>query len=204
MKINSQAYWNKKFKSGEWFYNQGFDQTDYFAQILLDNLSKDIIEDINKNKYLVIDYACATGQLTNKFKEKFPSCNVKGIDISEEAIKVATSLFPILEFKQGEVIDNCDICICSNILEHISNNIDIMSKLLNKTNKHMFILVPYKEDPQNLIPEHFHSFDENNFPDYFNGFKKIFEKIIDVRESGFWYGDQLLIIYSKDVSNGYI
>ncbi|MCD4822546.1 MAG: class I SAM-dependent methyltransferase, partial [Methanococcoides sp.] len=56
-------------------------------------------------------------------------------------------------------------------------------------------MVPYKE--KNRTECHKTYFDEHFFQNEIGEFEKIFFKVIDTKSSGFWHGNQLLIVYKK-------
>jgi hypothetical protein len=57
-------------------------------------------------------------------------------------------------------------------------------------------LSPFQEQYP-LVPEHKYSFDDKDFPDIIGDFKLICKTIISTSKSGFWSGNQILVIYQK-------
>lgn len=199
MDINSMDYWQERFKTKNWLANGGRNQSIYFMRLLLNNLSYDIYQDILNNSMGIIDFGCATGDSVFCLSYAFSTSQVCGYDFSSEAIKLAQLYYPDINFIDKLNLDEkYDVCTCSNVLEHFYSPLEQIISRLEMVNKYYIILVPYKENPKRLVPEHFFSFDENFFPDKINNFTKIQSKIITDIQKNYWNGYQLLVVYKKD------
>ena len=86
-----------------------------------------------------------------------------GVDFSEAAIKLCLNHYDdIAEFKSGDIdaIPKVDIIICSNVLDHFTDDLQLVEGLLERC-KLLYVAVPYKEWP--LSEEHVRSYDKNSF-----------------------------------------
>lgn len=197
---NDIIYWNKKFKSGQWTKNNGEKQTIFWSNLIFDNLPKNIIDDVRKNSLNIVDIGTAFGQLCEIASSLFPNSKIKGYDFSIEAINKCKELYPNLskvEFINGRLEEKTDTILLSNVLEHIDNWLEELIYHINLANKYVIILSPFEENPEDLIEEHVVSFNKTSFVEEINGFKKTFEKIIDVTDSTFWTGNMILCVYTK-------
>ena len=91
--INSSRYWEDRFASKDWEAAGGQKQTNYFAKLFFLNLPQEIKDLIASQKSLC-DWGCGEGQFSNELKERFSDLDITGIDISESAIRTASTLYP--------------------------------------------------------------------------------------------------------------
>ena len=197
MEINSNEWWEEYFLKNNWSQNKGNEQSQFFTNILLNNLSKEIKQEISDNQYNICDIGCAEGDGTNILKEKFPSNEICGIDVSATAIKTATIKFPNITFRIEDINTaflNYDIIICSNVLEYFREPKDILNKLLSFYNKYLIIMVPFKE--KSLEFSHFYTFTEDDFIPLLGEYEIVEKRIISTKnfQPTFWNGEQLLIV----------
>lgn len=158
MKINSEEYWNDRFESNGWEEAGGRLQSRNFA------LSQSTRFCIKPNfDGTILDFGCGLGDAIPVYHALFPESKLIGIDLSNEAIKLCREKYgEIADFKQGDhlSVTNIDIIVSSNVLEHLSNHLNVTKVLLSKC-KELYITVPYREDP--LCSEHVNSYDETTF-----------------------------------------
>lgn len=57
----------------------------------------------------IADVGCATGAFPNYLKKRFPSAEIVGIEYLENLLTKAKTDFPLLEFKQGNVLDKTSV-----------------------------------------------------------------------------------------------
>lgn len=160
--INTKSYWDNRFKSGSWD-KAGSNQTIQYALGNVKHL------DLNQNfQGKILDFGCALGDAIPVFKEAYPEAQITGLDISEEAISICKSKFGNLaEFICGtheNVAKQYDIIIASHVMEHITNDLLVVEKLLKQC-KIMYIIVPYMESP--LFHEHVNYYED----DYYDTFE---------------------------------
>jgi SAM-dependent methyltransferase len=197
---NKVDYWNLRYQSKNWEEMKGKLQTEYWANLILENLPEDVVSNIKEEKLSIADVGCALGQLTSIFAKKFPKSNIDGIDFSDVAARMATELYPSLDFIEGKLNDNYDCVVVSNVLEHDDDYMQTIKEHLKFVDKYYIVLSPFNESAEKIVSEHVVVFDsQNDFPEEIDGFNRIFIKEIDVRSSGFWHGDMILVIYEKKV-----
>ncbi|WDZ57575.1 methyltransferase domain-containing protein [Paenibacillus polymyxa] len=197
--VNSQEYWESRFKT-DWDTFSGREQSVFFANIALNLMPDDLIEEIKREKYEICDVGCAEGDGVNVFSKFFDEAQMTGVDFSQEAIAKAKQAYPHIKFNCASIetlTEKFDVIFSSNTLEHFYQPFDMLEKLMEKTKRYVVLLLPFQENP--LYPEHFHSFDYNQFPLEYKGFNLIFSKEFDCSYDPrqFWKGKQILIIYAK-------
>jgi SAM-dependent methyltransferase len=153
--INTKEYWDQRFSSGDWENRSGRMQTINFVkgQLPFFRIPQDF-------RGTIVDFGCGLGDAMDIYKKSFPNADLVGIDISQSAIDKCREKFnSIARFIQGDykAVPSCDIIIASNVLEHISSDIEIVNTFINKCNE-LYIIVPYKEWP--LCSEHVNTYDE--------------------------------------------
>jgi hypothetical protein len=195
---NTLEHWNERFK-GDWQAKNGCEQTAFWGNLIFDNIPKDIIENIKSNKLTISDVGCGLGEICEIASNLFNDSIITGYDFSDVAIETAQNKYNIsnVNFVNDSLKDESDVIILSNILEHTNSPLDSLLDFTELVNNYIIILVPFNEDPNNLCPEHCVSISKNYFPDNFGFFEKIFDNIIDVRDSGLWGGDIELCVYEK-------
>lgn len=197
--VNSKEYWDVRF-ANDWESNQGREQTNFFAELAVNNLPEWLIKNINSNRFNICDMGCAEGEAVPVLSNKFYKSNVSGIDFSGEAIEKAKINYPNYSFYQGAVEnleENCDVMFCSNVLEHFVNPFNMLEKIIAKTNKHLILLLPFQEYDRGR--EHFFTFDYEHFQLNLEDFKMSYYKEIDGSklEHTLWSLKQILVVYTK-------
>ena len=195
--INSNEYWDERFIN-DWEEMDGHQQTNFFVDILMNNLPewmKNTLQGVT-----VCDAGCAEGQGAYKFKQKYQTIDIDGIDFSEVAIEKAKELYPDIRFFKDDIYNLSkfyDIIFTSNVLEHFNNPFEIVEKLLEKTKQHLIIMVPFQEVER--LSEHFYTFNYDSFPIGINEFVVSYFKEIDCRliQNSLWDGKQAVVIYTK-------
>lgn len=198
--VNSKDYWDVRF-TNDWESNKGREQTRFFSNIAVDNIPNWLVSNINSNRFTVCDVGCAEGDAVPVLNNKFYKSKVSGIDFSEEAIEKAKKYYPNYEFLQGAIEDikgNYDVLFCSNVLEHFINPFEMLEKMLDKTNIHLILLLPFQE--YDRAKEHFFTFDYEHFPLKLGNFSLSFSKEIDGAkiENTMWSLKQILIVYTNN------
>ncbi len=156
--INTVDYWNDRFGSGDWGSKGGFSQTRQFAlaQLSLLGIPATTIDRI-------CDFGCGAGDSFPVYRDAWPSADLIGVDFSSSAIELCRERYGnIASFICGDVnaVPVVDTIICSNVLEHLDDDISIVARLLPKCHS-LKIVVPYNEYP--LTEEHVRSYREDHF-----------------------------------------
>lgn len=158
--VNSKAYWERRFSTGDWEERGGRTQTMSFAtaQVRHFNLPMDF-------SGTILDFGCGLGDAIPVYRRFFPKAHFFGVDVSESAIEKCRGRYgAIATFAQGnhEQVPFSDVIVVSNVLEHLLNDKVIVQELLKKC-KQLYVIVPYKEWP--LCSEHIRTYDENYYHD---------------------------------------
>jgi len=207
--INSQEYWNTRFNT-DWIMKLGRLQSAFFATQAITHFPAWLTNLIVKDKLSICDWGCALGDGTNELAQAFPANHITGIDFSEVAIKDALRTYPGIEFKSENFLETAstskyDIFFTSNVLEHFSNPWETLLALCTFAEKHIVVLIPYKELERHS--EHEFTFTEKNIPKELGAdFLLTHFKIADTGkcEPNYWGGLQAFLIFShKDhLDNG--
>jgi SAM-dependent methyltransferase len=165
--INTKDYWNKRFKTDNpksWEKLGGESQTIKYAKQIVQCLGMPI-----DFQGTILDFGCAMGDAMPIYLSKYPMANYLGIDFSEEAIRCCLEKYQIDKYK-GRIkflvgnIDNVpivDVIIISHVLEHLSNDKDIVYTLLQKC-QDLYIAVPFNEKIEKG-GEHINSYNFSTF-----------------------------------------
>jgi SAM-dependent methyltransferase len=159
MNINTKAYWDGRFGSGDWEENGGRKQTRSFALGMVKQL-----ELPRTFAGSILDFGCGLGDALPVYRRHFPNAKLIGMDVSDQAVrKCQASYGGIAEFLVGDhtSVPEVDAILASNVLEHLTNDEDIAACLLGRC-RDLFIQVPYR---QVLVPggEHVNAYDESAF-----------------------------------------
>jgi 2-polyprenyl-3-methyl-5-hydroxy-6-metoxy-1,4-benzoquinol methylase len=106
---------------------------------------KDIIRPLNIDS--VVDVGCGQGSLLEDLRMEFPYIKPYGIDISKAAIELARQRVPdgrfyVLDISQEALNEKCDLVVCSEVLEHITDDIKVLRNLRKMTGKYLVISTP--------------------------------------------------------------
>jgi len=156
--VNSLDYWDARYASGDWASKGGYTQTRLFAEAQLPFIR--IHSDFNGS---ICDFGCGAGDAFSVYRHAWPLAKLFGVDFSESAIQLCAERYgQIANFVCGDVssVPAVDYIICSNVIEHLADDMDTVTQLLEKCST-LFVIVPYKERP--LSNEHVRSYDENYF-----------------------------------------
>jgi 2-polyprenyl-3-methyl-5-hydroxy-6-metoxy-1,4-benzoquinol methylase len=156
--INSAAYWDWRFGSGDWALRRGHMQTRQFTKAQLPRLR--LPHDF---KGSLCDFGCGAGDAFPVYRAAWPHAQLFGVDISPAAIALCRERGGQLgEYCSGDVdaVPHCDVVVCSNVLEHLDDDRDVVRRLLEKCTT-LFVIVPYRE--QHLIAEHRRAYDRRSF-----------------------------------------
>ena len=178
------------------------EQTALFYNIMLSTLPEPVKQEISKYR-LVVDVGCGYGAGTAMFATAFPGLWCIGMDVAPDAIVHSTKLYqqalPNIQFLQRRVEclgNNVDLAVCSNMLEHYDDPVPEFTRLTTVATKMIIVMVPHKEDP--LTRYHRVTFTEHGpLPFVVNGFTRKEVMLYDCRGTGYWHGDQIIMVYRK-------
>jgi len=123
-----------------------------------------------KNAKTIIDFGSGTGHLCHVLS-LLGWNTVSGIEISEYIVDYANKKYGNgrVSFKLEESINDCDLIVTSNTLEHFHDPYKLIEDFLIHC-KHLIILVPYKGGRLSDTPSggagHVYRFDIKEFNDY--------------------------------------
>ena len=131
--INTKTYW-------DFIYGDVWKRARYDAQGTLVEMghvgdkvvrpTKRFIQTLNyiKDGDKVIDLGCGVGTMTKMIKEKYPACEVWGVDISEIVIEDNRKEHSGIQYYPGYIgnlsflpKDYFDLVFCGEVIEHIDN-----------------------------------------------------------------------------------
>ena len=85
---NDALYWEKRF-STNWVSKGGSEQTEFFANFVIQNLPAWVIDFLKNKPHTFCDIGCALGEGTNLLKLEFNNLKCAGLDISKKAVEIA-------------------------------------------------------------------------------------------------------------------
>jgi len=170
MNINTEDYWNMRFRSGDWEARKGRSQTEDFALSFTRfiKLKTDFTGTI-------VDFGCGLGDAIPIYRKKWPNAKLIGVDFSKDGIEICNKYYgEIASFICGDFqsVPQCDVIIASNVFEHLSDQFKIIDGLL-KICKKLIIVVPFNEI---LIDggEHINNYRKDSFSKYNTETSKVF------------------------------
>lgn len=92
----------------------------------------------------VLDVGCGQGSLLVEIKSKFPHIKPFGTDISRSALDLAGQRVPdgrfwLLDAAEKQLDQKFDLVICSEVLEHIPDDLAALRNLAHMTGKYLVI-----------------------------------------------------------------
>ena len=191
MELNSKGYWEARFSSGDWQSRGGELQTMAFieSQLPYYGLAGDY-------RGRIVDFGCGVGSGMAVLRRAYPHAELTGIDISASAIAHAREHYgDLARFETGDhtMVAEADVIICSNVLEHLDDDVVVAGVLKEKAVQRLCITVPYQEEPLN--PEHVRSYSSGHFESVLPGSSE------HVFPSKYWseYGRRHLHLHLKNL-----
>jgi ubiquinone/menaquinone biosynthesis C-methylase UbiE len=95
----------------------------------------------------VLDVGCGQGAFLQELQSEFPHIEVNGIDISSSAVelarkRVANGRFSMLDITSKFLEEKCDLVVCSEVLEHIPDDVLALQNLRRMTGRYLLISTP--------------------------------------------------------------
>ncbi len=92
----------------------------------------------------VLDVGCGQGSLLADLCTEFPHIEPHGVDISASALRLAHAKVPAgqfwpLDITQGHLDRQFDLVVCSEVLEHIPDDLAALSNLAHMTGRYLII-----------------------------------------------------------------
>lgn len=164
--INSPAYWDHRFRSGDWALRAGRGQTRRFAECFLRHVA------LPAEPFSLLDFGCALGDGVAALQAAAPHGAYAGCDIAPAAIEQARERYGQLAtfvVADAATLDGAwDIILCSNVLEHVAEPLPMAEALLAHC-RTLYVMTPYRETYRgqpitpNAVLEHQHAFDDESF-----------------------------------------
>ncbi|MGY2258331.1 glycosyltransferase [Pseudomonas sp. SDO55104_S430] len=199
--VNSKTYWDHRF-ANDWEENFGREQSIFFSEVAANNFPSWLLTQIKDQNLTMCDWGCAQGDGTQYLAKRLELPSLVGVDFSSEAIEKASATFPTVKFLCENFLGNgssntWDVIFSSNTLEHFATPWDVLKQVSATAEKFIVLLLPFRE--QELIDEHFYSFNYENIPASFGKWALTHSSIIDTSqdEPNYWRGEQILLVYSN-------
>ena len=201
-RMNSKEYWDHRFQS-DWEALHGREQSRFFARLALEHLPAWFFTLARTHGFTFCDWGCAEGDGTDVLAGYFGRDRVCGIDFSEKAVEKARNLYQDVQFLVEDWLTenppgkSYDVVFSSNTLEHFKRPYEALHCLLNRAEKCVVLLLPYREFDRQ--PEHDHTFVAENIPYVLDSdFLLAHAQVIDSSEivPTYWGGHQILLIYA--------
>lgn len=137
MKVN---YYNKGWDS-EWDDMKKYGPFSRHLRRLLITLLKQI------TFRSLLDVGCGQGSFLLELQKTFPGVEFHGTDFSSSAIQIAKKRiknceFSVMDITSESINRKFDVVICSEVLEHIENDIAAIKNLQNMTGDYLIISSP--------------------------------------------------------------
>jgi SAM-dependent methyltransferase len=92
----------------------------------------------------VLDIGCGQGSLLSEVRALRPSITVTGVDVSDSALRLAQDKLPDGEFTKLDITTDCldkqfDLVLCSEVLEHVDNDLAALQGIARMTAGHAVI-----------------------------------------------------------------
>jgi len=119
-----------------------------------------------------IDVGCALGHSTDIMKKFMPG-NWSGLEFMQEAVEKAKELFPDITFYYSKDFDFLPVCgqfdgvVCSEVIEHVEHDKELIKGLIDITDKILVITTPSIKVND---PGHLRVYTEKTLSKLFNGY----------------------------------
>lgn len=126
----SKSIWNNQFRKGFWDYLYTIEEEGHYAHIT--SLVKK-----NLPKGRILDIGCGQGVLYNYLEKEILNLDYMGIDIADEAIKIASNSYPNSNFKQLDyehetLVNRFDLIIFNETLYYFNQPLKTIKKCIDQ------------------------------------------------------------------------
>ncbi len=95
----------------------------------------------------VLDVGCGQGSFLQELQSEFPNIKPYGIDLSSSAVELASKRVPggrfcVLDITCKYLDEKCDLIVCSEVLEHIPDDVLALKNLRKMTGKYLLVSTP--------------------------------------------------------------
>jgi SAM-dependent methyltransferase len=95
----------------------------------------------------VLDVGCGQGSFLQELRSEFPRIKPYGIDISSSGIELARKRVPegkfcVLDITNNRLDETCDLVVCSEVLEHIPDDVTALRNLRKMTGRYLIVSTP--------------------------------------------------------------
>jgi SAM-dependent methyltransferase len=95
----------------------------------------------------VLDVGCGQGSFLQELQSEFPNIKPYGIDISSSGVELARKRVPggrfwVLDITDKFLDEKCDLVVCSEVLEHIPNDVSALQNLRKMSGKYLLVSTP--------------------------------------------------------------
>ena len=95
----------------------------------------------------VLDVGCGQGALLDEFRRAYPEAELAGTDFSASAVRIAQQRVPGAQVSILDLTARCldrqfDLVICSEVLEHIPDDLAALRNLRKMTGGHLVVTTP--------------------------------------------------------------
>jgi ubiquinone/menaquinone biosynthesis C-methylase UbiE len=92
----------------------------------------------------VLDVGCGQGSFLKELVTEFPKISPCGIDVSSAAVELASARVPqgkfwVLDIERERLEKTFDLVVCSEVLEHIPEDLSALKNLAHMTGKYIVI-----------------------------------------------------------------
>jgi SAM-dependent methyltransferase len=99
------------------------------------------------NFQTVLDVGCGQGSLLAELRSHFPHIVPNGVDISSSALALARQRVPdakfcVLDITKRSLDKKCDLVVCSEVLEHIPDDVSAIQNLRKMTKNYLLVSTP--------------------------------------------------------------
>lgn len=131
-------------------YYDKYNSSNPIVKWMMKNFFSDLKQLLDKtnNVSTVLEAGCGEGTVTKfLYSEGKGKFKIKAFDISDDLVKNASKQFPEIEFLTKNIytldeVNEYDLVVCSEVLEHLEEPEKVIKLLLNASRKYVIISVP--------------------------------------------------------------
>lgn len=128
-----------------------YQSTNPAVRWVLDRFLREVVETVGDlHPVRIVDLGCGEGMVAGRLHRSLPGVEYLGVDVDPDAVDLARTLYPEVEFRVGSLFDpppddvRADLVLCLEVIEHLQDPHTAVEHVLDWTERDALFSVPWE------------------------------------------------------------